>query len=115
MPARKNLGSLNLTYGKPSLSTFQLNIQVLADAYNTTRDYSAGLVLNQANPYNRTDLFAASPLAYATLVGLGATNTCGCPNLRGRKGCCPVQYSSDPTSCGVSNSVGQCVNPNPFG
>ena len=109
---KHGLGSLNFTNNKPSLSAFQLNTLILANVYTTTRNYSVGLQLDQANQYNRMDLFAVNPLAYSSIYGIGASNSCGCPSKPGYNVCCPVQYTTN--TCGVVNSVGQCVNANPF-
>ena len=116
MPNQR-LRTLDFTNGKPSLSTFQLNGALLNNAY-TSGNYSAGLVLDQTNSYNRTDLFHASPLSRAMLVGSGASSSCNCPNgdlckaPAGRTACCPVQGTTN--TCGVQqNGTQQCVNADP--
>ena len=99
---------------KASLTTFLLNTQLLTIKYNTTRNYSAGLQLQQLNQYNRPELFAASPLAYSpiTVIGSSNINPCGCTAAPQYTPCCPVQFTTN--TCGVLNNVGQCVNANPF-
>jgi len=89
---KHGLGSLNFTNNKPSLSAFQLNTLILANVYTTTRNYSVGLQLDQANQYNRMDLFAVNPLAWypihpASLSGIG------CLAPAGRTPCRPATFS----------------------
>lgn len=111
MGGRNDLGSLNFN-NSPSLTNYQFSTAVLASTYNQTKNFAIGLQLEQTNQYNRTELFSVSPLSRLGIRAGTASNPCGCSAPPGYTPCCPVQYTTN--SCGVVNSVGQCVNQNPF-